>query len=343
MTLRRPPGSSRSALGFDGRNLGEGGHDREGRADVPYHVPVMVEEVVAALRAARGGRFIDGTLGGGGHTRALLEASPEVRVLGIDRDRAAVDEARASLVAAGVAARAVVVQAPFSSLCAVAEAEDFLPCDGLLLDLGISSHHVDAAERGFSFDRDGPLDMRMDPTRGESAADLLARVDASELADLLRLYGEVRGAGRLARGILGDAPPATTRELGQRVDRIAPGVGGPKGLKPRVFQALRIAVNDELGELDRLLAGLPEPLVPGGRLAVISYHSLEDRRVKRAIDALAGGCTCPPRFPVCVCGVEPALRPTPRRALTPDDAETRTNRRARSAKLRVAERVGTRP
>ena len=136
----------------------------------------MVEEVVAALRAAGGGRFIDGTLGGGGHTLALLGASPEVRVLGIDRDQAAVDEARASLGAAGVAPRAVVVQAPFSSLCAVAEAEGFLPCDGLLLDLGISSHHVDAAERGFSFDRDGPLDMRMDRARGESVADLLARL-----------------------------------------------------------------------------------------------------------------------------------------------------------------------
>ena len=306
----------------------------------------MAVQVVAGLRAdeAQGGRrFIDGTLGGGGHVRAVLRAHPDHLVLGLDRDPDALEEAGAALAREGLADRATLVQARFSEIPQVAAAHGFAPCDGLLLDLGISSHHVDAAERGFSFDRDGPLDMRMDPTTGESAADLLARIGPDELATILREFGELRGAGRMARSILRDGPPSTTAELGERVDRATPrgkgGAKGPKGLRPKVFQALRIAVNDELGELDRLLAALPEPLAPGGRLVVMSYHSLEDRRVKRAIDALSGGCTCPPRLPVCACGAVPMMRAIPRRALRPTEDEIAGNPRARSARVRIAERV----
>ena len=311
----------------------------------------MAPEVVAGLRAgaSAGGRFIDGTLGGGGHVRAVLSAHPDARVLGVDRDPAALDEAGAALARDGLADRAVLVQARFSEIPEVAAQHGFVPADGLLLDLGISSHHIDAAARGFSFDRDGPLDMRMDPTSGESAAELLARLQPDELAVILRELGELRGAGRMARAILRDGPPRTTAELGERVERATPrsrggrgrkGGLGPKGLRPKVFQALRIAVNDELGELDHLLAALPEPLTFGGRLVVISYHSLEDRRVKRAIDALSGGCTCPPRFPVCGCGAVSMLRAIPRRALRPSEEELQVNPRSRSARLRIAERVG---
>ncbi len=317
----------------------------QGRGDVPYHVPVMAAEVVAGLRVAEGrpsgpGLYLDGTLGGGGHVQAVLQAHPEARVLAVDRDPEAIAEAGAALARLGLAERAVLVQARFSELPDVACEHGFSPCAGLLVDLGVSSHHIDAAERGFSFDRDGPLDMRMDPTTGESVADLLARIEPNELAAILRELGELRGAGLIARSILRDDPPRTTHELGHRVDRVTQrGKTGPKGLKPKVFQALRIVVNDELGELDRLLEALPEPLAPGGRLVVISYHSLEDRRVKRAIDALSGGCTCPPRLPVCVCDAIPLLSPAPRKALRPGDEELERNPRARSARIRIAERV----
>lgn len=315
----------------------------QGRGDVPYHIPVMAPEVVEGLRAEGGGRFIDGTLGGGGHVRAVLGAHPQARVLGVDRDPQALQEAGAALAQQGLADRAVLVRARFSEIPDIAIEHGFGGCDGLLLDLGISSHHIDSAERGFSFDRDGPLDMRMDPTTGESAADLLGRLQPHELATILREFGELRGAGRLARSILQDGPPQTTRELGARVDRATPrgkgGPKGPKGYRPKVFQALRIVVNDELGELDRLLAALPAPLSPGGRLVVISYHSLEDRRVKRAIDALSGGCTCPPRLPVCACDAIPMLQAMPRRALRPSEEEIAENPRARSARIRIAERV----
>jgi 16S rRNA (cytosine1402-N4)-methyltransferase len=300
----------------------------------------MAEEVIEGLGISRGGQFLDGTLGGGGHVLAVLQANPEARVLAVDRDGVAIAEARRTLEAAGVAERAELVQARFSELAEVAKERGFLPCAGLLLDLGISSHHVDSAERGFSFDRDGPLDMRMDPTSGESVGELLARIDPPEFAGILREYGEVRDAGRIARSILRDGAPTTTAELGRRVDRAAPGAKGAKGLKPKVFQALRIVVNDELAELDSVLADLPAPLAMGGRIVVISYHSLEDRRVKRAIDALTGGCTCPPRLPVCVCSAQAILRAMPRRALKPSDQELRANPRSRSARLRVAERVG---
>jgi len=273
-------------------------------------------------------------VGGGGHARALLEAAgPGGRLLGCDRDPDALAAARAEL--APLSDQVTLVHARFSQVGEVAARHGFDPCDGLLLDLGVSSHQLDDPARGFSFAADAPLDMRMDPSTGEPAAALLARLDVAGLARLLQGLGEVPHARAMARALLRDGPPRTTRELAERA---AAAGRGRRRHHPAtlVFQALRIAVNDELAELDRLLAGLPSPLAPGGRVAVIAYHSLEDRRVKTAFARAATACTCPPRLPVCACGTRPSLRLVSR--CRPSPAETEDNPRARSARLRVARR-----
>jgi len=303
------------------------------------HAPVLLAEVLAALAPRPKGRYLDGTLGGGGHAEAILAASaPDGRLLGLDRDPAALDRARARLAPFG--ARAVCVHARFGALGAVAAAHGFSPLDGVLLDLGISSDQLDDPTRGLSFQRDGPLDMRLDPGEDVTAADLVNTLPERDLADLIYRFGEERRSRRVARAIVAARPIATTGGLAEVVAR-AVGGGRAARIHPatRTFQALRIAVN---GELDELAAALPQAiahLAPGGRLAVISFHSLEDRIVKHALRDAARDCVCPPGLPECRCAHRAEMRLITRRPMEPSNAEAAQNPRARSAKLRVAEKL----
>jgi 16S rRNA (cytosine1402-N4)-methyltransferase len=307
------------------------------------HHPVLAEEVLTLLAPASGSLQIDATLGGGGHTERILEAStPDGRLLGLDADGAAIARVRERL-AARFGDRLVLRQANFRDLGTVAPAAGFAAVDGLLFDLGLSSFHLADAERGFGIRTGGPLDMRFDPSVGISAAELLATLDARELAVLFRTYGEEPQAGRIARAIVEarrTGPIGTAEELAALVERVAPGAPGRRRIHPatRVFQALRIAVNAELDALSAGLAASVDLLRPGGRLVVLSYHSLEDRIVKRFMEAERKGCICPPSLPVCVCGRTPRLRLLTR-SLTAGPAEVAANPRARSARLRAAERI----
>jgi 16S rRNA (cytosine1402-N4)-methyltransferase len=296
------------------------------------------------LQPAAGSLQIDATVGGGGHTERILEASdPDGRLLGIDADGAAI--ARVAQRLGRFGDRLVLRQANFRELAAVAPDAGFGAVDGLLFDLGLSSFQLADTERGFGFRAGGPLDMRFDTTRGVSAAELLATLDATELTALFRRFGEEPFAPRIARAIVEarrTAPITTAEELGALVERVAPRTApGRRRIHPatRVFQALRIAVNEELDALSEALAAAVDLLRPGGRLVVLSYHSLEDRIVKRFLDAERKGCICPPSVPVCVCGRTPRLRLVTRPSLTPTDAEIAANPRARSARLRAAERI----
>jgi 16S rRNA (cytosine1402-N4)-methyltransferase len=326
----------RGPLGTD-RSVG-GGERQQG------HLPVLAEEVIDMLSPAAGSLQIDATLGGGGHTERILEAtSPDGRVLGLDADPVAIERVRTRLASFGD--RLVLRQATFRALAAVAPGAGFEAVDGALFDLGLSSFQLADVARGFGIRAGGPLDMRFDPSVGVPAAELLASLDADELTGLFRRYGEEPNARRIARAIVESrriAPITTAEELASLAERVAPGT--PRGrsrIHPatRVFQALRIAVNDELGALQAGLAAAVDLLRPGGRLVVLSYHSLEDRIVKRFIQAERRGCTCPPEAPVCVCGRAPRLRLVTRPSLTPTQEEVAANPRARSARLRAAERL----
>jgi len=300
---------------------------------------VLLEQSIGLLVVRGDGTYVDGTVGGGGHLARLLEVlGPGGRVLGIDRDPDALEETRRKI---GEDERARLRQGPFGRLRELAAGEDLLPLSGVLLDLGVSSRQLDDPSKGFTYRKDGPLDMRMDPTSPLTAAELLAEAGAEELTRILSSYGEVRKARTLARAVVRARerqPLRRSGELRRIVEEHTPPHLRNKVLS-RVFQALRIAVNDELGELDRALEGAVEALEPTGRLVVISYHSLEDRRVKRFMREAARGCTCPPDFPVCVCGAEPTLRLLSRGAVMPDEQEIESNPRARSARLRAAERT----
>jgi 16S rRNA (cytosine1402-N4)-methyltransferase len=307
------------------------------------HLPVLAEEVLTLLAPASGSLQIDATLGGGGHTERILEATdPDGRLLGLDADGAAIARVRARL-AARFGDRLVLRQANFRDLGTVAPAAGFEAVDGLLFDLGLSSYQLADAGRGFGIRTGGPLDMRFDTGVGVPAAELLATLDAVELAALFRRYGEEPQAGRIARAIVDarrTAPVSTAEELAAIVERVAPGAPGRRRIHPatRVFQALRIAVNEELDALATGLAAAVDLLRPGGRLVVLSYHSLEDRIVKRFMEAERKGCICPPSLPVCVCGRTPRLRLITK-SITPGTAEVAANPRARSARLRAAERT----
>lgn len=308
------------------------------------HLPVLAEEVMRMLAPQPGSLHVDCTVGGGGHTERILEAaSPDGRVLGLDADPAAI--ARVGERLARFGDRLVLRQANFREIAEVAPAAGFAAVDGILLDLGLSSFQLADAGRGFGFRAGGRLDMRFDPSRGEPAAALLARLGEADLADLFRQYGEEPQARRIARAIVAarrTAPIETAGQLAEVVERAVPRRPGPRGrIHPatRVFQALRIAVNDELGALAAALAAALDLLRPGGRLVVLSYHSLEDRIVKRFVAAERRGCTCPPSFPVCVCGREPRLQAVGPQPVVPSEAEVAANPRARSARLRVAQRL----
>ena len=308
------------------------------------HLPVLAEEVMSMLAPVPGSLHIDATLGGGGHTERILEATdPDGRLLGLDADEAAIARVEGRL-AARFGDRLVLRRANFRELGAVAPSAGFDQVDGLLFDLGLSSFQLADAERGFGIRTGGPLDMRFDTSRGVPASELLATLSADELAALFRKYGEEPSAWRFAKAIVAaraTAPIETAEELAELIERLSP--PNPRIRRrthpaTRVFQALRIAVNEELDALQDALAAAMDLLRPGGRLVVLSYHSLEDRIVKRFLNAERRGCVCPPEVPVCVCGHAPRLRLVTRDT-TPSEAEIAVNPRARSARLRAAERL----
>ena len=303
------------------------------------HIPVLFQAVLDGLQVRPGGRYIDATVGGGGHAAGILAASSsDGRLLGLDRDLAAVEVARARLVCH--AGEAVLVHSSFTRLAEIASARHFVPADGVLFDLGLSSLQLADSSRGFAFMVDGPLDMRFDPTGGgPTAAALVNRLSPRELAVLLYRYGEERQARRIAGAIVAARPLHTTKELAAVVER-AVGRRGRIHPATRTFQALRIAVNEELIALEAVLPQAVEVLASGGRLAVISFHSLEDRLVKRFLRRESQDCICPPEVPVCTCDHRATLRLVTRKPIRPTAAEIAANPRARSARLRVAERRG---
>lgn len=311
------------------------------------HTPVLLRETLDGLKVADGGVYIDGTLGAGGHSEAILRAADGTRLLGLDVDPSALEIAGERLKAYTDAGRARLVRSNFERLDEVAEAQGVAPVDGVLLDLGVSSMQLDRPERGFSFRADGPLDMRLDPNGPTTAADLVNELPEGELADLIFKYGEEPASRRIARRIVearGKGPITTTSQL----EAIVYGaVGGRTAGRTRstihpatkTFQALRIAANRELEALETGLAAAVRVLKPGGRLAVISFHSLEDRIVKLFIRQEQKGCVCPPDYPVCMCGRVPTLKAINSKPIVADDEEAKRNPRSRSAKLRIAERV----
>jgi 16S rRNA (cytosine1402-N4)-methyltransferase len=296
-----------------------------------YHLPVLLREVVASLAPHSGGRYVDGTVGGGGHAAAILEASaPDGRLLGIDADPAALVAAAARLAAFGD--RATLIHGNFREIGRLARERGFTQIDGLLLDLGVSSHQLDTPERGFSFAADAALDMRLDPTGGETAASLVNELPEGELADLIYRYGEERGSRRIAR-VIAEARRkraiATTNELAELVARALGGRHGKIHPATRTFQALRIAVNHELESLEAALPQAVELLAPGGRMAVIAFHSLEDRIVKLFFRNWSGYGG----------GREPDIHILTKKPIEASLEEARANPRSRSAKLRIAERI----
>ena len=307
------------------------------------HRPALVAEVLELLAPRPGMILVDGTLGCGGHTEKLLEASrPGGRVFGIDRDPAAIECAQKRLAPFGDAF--VPLRGNHEQLRELLAEQRVFVTDGMLFDLGLSSMQLDDPARGFSFSQDGPLDMRMDPEKGITAAGLLDRRTTEELAEILRCFGEERQALRIARAIKraqAREPLTRTAQLAALVEQTLRPQARRYKIHPatRTFQALRIAVNREVEGLDRLVADAVSILRRGGRLAVIAYHSLEDRAIKHAFRGLANRCECPPRLPICGCGKENLVRLLTTRPVRPQEAEVAQNPRARSARLRVAERL----
>ena len=308
--------------------------------DRPVHRPVLLAEVVASLRPERGGVYVDATLGLGGHAEALLDASPHVRVVGVDRDPEALRLAKEHLARFGD--RLVLVEGRHEEIARHLDELSLTQVDGVLADLGVSSMQLDVAQRGFSFQREGPLDMRMGASK-ETAADLVNQLSQSELKRIFREYGEERMADRIAWRIVEareKAPIATTGEMRALVTRaVGPRRDEKKDPATRVFQALRIATNRELVELEKFLDDAIARLALGARLTVLAYHSLEDRIVKNDFARHTAGCTCPPSFPVCVCSRRRVIALVTKKPIRPTLAEIRENPRSRSARMRVVERV----
>lgn len=304
------------------------------------HVPVMLAEVLAMLGPQDGATYLDATFGGGGYARAILEAAPGCTVFAIDRDPDAI--ARGAALAQAFAGRLHLVEGRFGDMLALLRDRGISALDGVVMDLGVSSFQLDQAERGFSFRADGPLDMRMEKS-GPSAAELVNTLPERELADIIFRFGEERFARRIARSIVtrrAEAPFTTTADLAALVRRAVP--RDPSGIDgaTRSFQALRIAVNDELGEVERGIAAAMELLAPGGRLVVVAFHSLEDRIVKQAMAAASGRGGASRHDPAALSGrAKPAFHLLTPRTLRPQDAECSANPRARSARLRGIERL----
>jgi 16S rRNA (cytosine1402-N4)-methyltransferase len=303
----------------------------------PTHIPVLLNEVVESLAVKPGGRYIDCTVGGGGHTAAILERShPGGQLLGIDADPNAIELARARLEAHS--GSTMLINENFVNLRDICTKYGFFPVHGILFDLGLSSIQLNGDGRGFSFQHDAPLDMRLNPSQKVTAADILNTYSEAELAHLIETYGEERRSRQIARSIVRERPIKTTLDLTHIVERA---IRRPRGrIHPatKTFQALRIAVNHELDNLEAALKQAVSLLGFEGRLVVITYHSLEDRIVKQFMRQEAKGCICPPETITCVCGHKPSLKLINKKVITPSPSEVQRNPRSRSAKLRAAER-----
>jgi 16S rRNA (cytosine1402-N4)-methyltransferase len=304
----------------------------------PPHLSVLYHEIIHALNPKSSGTYIDATVGAGGHAWGILEASsPSGKLIGFDLDPQALGLAHQRL--AVFSGRFTLIQASYITLPQQMKNLKLNQVEGIVLDLGVSSMQLDNAERGFSFMRDGPLDMRFGPTQTTTAADLVNTLPETDLADIIFRFGEDRNSRRIARAIIGGRPYSTTRQLALAIEK---SVGrGREHIHPatRTFQALRIAVNEELQSIEEILPKAVEALVPGGRLAVISFHSLEDRLVKQFSRRESRDCICPPEQLVCNCGHRASIREITRHPILPKEDEIETNPRARSARLRVAEKL----
>ena len=306
------------------------------------HIPVLLNECVEGLRIEPTGTYVDGTLGRGGHSQAIAERLTTGRLIGIDRDAAAIEEAGERLRPLGQ--RVTLVHGNFRDLGGILDGLGIDRADGMLFDLGVSSPQLDDARRGFSYMADAPLDMRMDRSSPLTAYDVVNGWEESELRRIFFEYGEERYSSGIASAIVrtrAKKPIGTTLELVDVIKSAMPAAALREKQHPakRCFQAIRIAVNDELGALRDMLDTAMDRLRPGGRIAVISFHSLEDRIVKNAIRSRENGCTCPPEFPVCVCGFKQTVKSVTRKPIVPTPDEMNENPRARSAKLRIAERI----
>lgn len=303
------------------------------------HTPVMLNEIIELFAPVPEGAVVDATLGGAGHASALLEAHPQISIIGIDRDPDAIEAATERLAPFGERAR--IHRGRFDAIADVVAADGRGPVSGVLFDLGVSSPQLDRGDRGFAFRHDGPLDMRMDPTQGRSAADIVNEDSIDAIAQILRNGGETRWAYRIAKAIAASRPITTTGELAELVRSAIPAAARRTGGHPatRTFQALRIAVNDELAILPGAIDDAIAALAPRGRCVVLAYHSGEDRIVKeRFNEAATGGCTCPPQLP-CVCGAEPKVKLIFRGSRKASAEELDRNHRADSARLRACEAV----
>lgn len=306
------------------------------------HKPVLLNECLDGLNIRPDGIYVDGTLGRAGHSREIARRLTTGRLICIDRDQAALDAAPARL--EGLMDRVTLVHGNFSQVAEILRELKVAGGDGMLFDLGVSSPQLDEAARGFSYLQDAPLDMRMDQSAPLTAYEVVNTWSGEELKRILWQYGEERYSGLIAAAIVRQretAPIETTLELAELIRDAMPAKARREKQHPakRSFQAIRIAVNDELGEVERLLDSVLEALNPGGRLCIISFHSLEDRLVKTAYAGWAKGCTCPPDFPVCVCGKTPKVRLVGKRPIVSGEEELEENPRARSAKLRIAEKL----
>ena len=308
-----------------------------------FHTPAMLNEVVDSLDCRQGCIYLDGTVGGGGHAYQILaKTAPDGMLIGVDADDDALAESRQVLEPFGN--RKILVKGNFADIGEILTVLNIKKVDGILLDLGVSSHQLETAERGFSFSLNGPLDMRMDRSHGPSAYDLVNTSSDNELERIMREYGEEARAGRIVRAISARrkiSPIKTTVELAEIVARALPAQLARKRIHPatKTFQALRIAVNNELSNLPKVINCGIDVLNKGGRFSIISFHSLEDRIVKNLFRLWERGCICPPDFPVCVCNRKPRLKVLTRRPITPKKIELEANPRTRGAKLRTAMRV----
>lgn len=307
------------------------------------HVSVLKNECIEGLHIQASGTYVDGTFGGGGHAMEIISRlNGNGRFVGIDQDQDAVENGRTKL--EPYKNNCQLVRDNFSNISQIMKDLHIVSVDGILLDIGVSSYQLDTGERGFSYMHDAELDMRMDQRNPMTARRMVAEYSESELTRILRDYGEERWASRIAKFIVEERKKAPIETTGQLVEVIKKAV--PKGARrdgphpaKRTFQALRIAVNNELGILEQSIRDMTELLSPGGRLCIITFHSLEDRIVKQTFHKLEHPCTCPPEFPVCVCGKKPQIRVVTRKPILPSEEELEQNPRSRSAKLRIAEKL----
>ena len=307
------------------------------------HVSVLKDECIEGLQIKSSGTYVDGTFGGGGHAMEVISRlNGNGRFIGIDQDQDAVENGRAKL--EPYKEKAQLVRDNFSNIISIMKDLHIVSVDGILLDIGVSSYQLDTGERGFSYMHDAELDMRMDQRNPMTAKRMIAEYSEKELATIIKDYGEERWATRIAQFVVAERkikPIETTGELVEVIKKAVPKGARKDGPHPakRTFQALRIAVNNELGILEQAIEDMAGLLAPGGRLCIITFHSLEDRIVKQTFHRLEHPCTCPPEFPVCVCGKKPSIRVITRKPILPSEEELEFNPRARSAKLRILEKL----